>query len=134
MFEDCYLRLGKGPFASCTPLTPALLASLYALPERADVPLRQVLEAIGEGQPWSESFAVAPEQTTAAVAAMLRQIMLATYDLDPASISTSNLPDGSRAIIASARVISKAIRLSVTELRGAVVGFAAALLLILSNR
>ena len=97
MFEDCYLRLGKGRFASCTPLTPALLASLYALPERADVPLRQMLEAIGEGQPWCESFAVAPEQTTAAVAAMLRQVMLATSDLDPASISTSNLHDGSRA-------------------------------------
>ena len=53
MFEDCYLRLGKGPFAGCTPLTPALLASLYAMPELADVTLRQVLEAIGEGQPWS---------------------------------------------------------------------------------
>ncbi len=97
MFEDCYLRLGKGRFASCTPLTPALLASLYALPERADVPLRQVLEAIGEGQPWSDSFAVPPEQTTAAVGAMLRQVMLATPDLDPAKISTSNLHDGSRA-------------------------------------
>lgn len=97
MFEDCYLRLGKGCFASCTPLTPALLASLYALPERADVPLLQILEKIGDGQPWSESFAVAPEQTTAAVAAMLRQVMLATSDLDPASINTSNLHDGSRA-------------------------------------
>ncbi len=76
MFEDCYLRLGKGQFASCTPLTPALLASLYALPERADVPLRPVLETVGDGQPWSESLAVAPEQTAAAVAAMLRQVML----------------------------------------------------------
>jgi len=97
MFDDCYLRLGKGRFANCTPLTPALLASLYALPEQADVMLRPVLEAIGDGQPWSESFAIAPEQTTAAVAAMLRQVMLATSDLDPARISTSNLPDGSRA-------------------------------------
>ena len=97
MFEDCYLRLGKGRFASCTPMTPALLASLYALPERADVPLRPVLEAVGDGQPWSESLAVAPEQTAAAVSAMLRQVMLATPDLDPARINTSALPEGSRA-------------------------------------
>ena len=97
MFEDCYLRLGKGRFASCTALTPALLASLYALPERADVPLRPILEAMGDGQPWSESFAVAPDQTTAAVAGMLRQVMMATIDLDPALIDTSMLPDGSRA-------------------------------------
>ena len=97
MFEDCYLRLGKGRFASCTALTPALLASLYALPERADVPLRPILEAMGDGQPWSESFAVAPDQTTVAVAGMLRQVMMATIDLDPALIDTSMLPDGSRA-------------------------------------
>lgn len=97
MFEDCYLRLGKGRFASCTPMTPALLASLYALPERTDVPLRPVLEAVGDGQPWSESLAVAPEQTAAAVAAMLRQVVFATPDLDPARINTSALPEGSRA-------------------------------------
>jgi hypothetical protein len=34
MFDDCYLRLGRGPFASCTPLTVQLLAALYALPAR----------------------------------------------------------------------------------------------------
>lgn len=97
MFEDCYLRLGKGRFASCTPLTSALLASLYALPERGDVPLLPVLEAMGDAQPWNESLTVAPEQTAAAVAAMLRHVMLATPDLDPARIDTSALPEGSRA-------------------------------------
>jgi hypothetical protein len=97
MFEDCYLRLGKGRFVSCTPLTVGLLASLYALPERAEVPLRTALEAARDGQPWSESLAVAPEQTASAVTAMLRQVMLATPDLDPARIEMSALSDGSRA-------------------------------------
>lgn len=97
MFEDCYLRLGKGRFASCTLLTPALLASLYALPELGDVPLLPVLDAMADGQPWSESLAVAPDQTAAAVATMLRQVMLATPDLEPAQIDTSALSEGSRA-------------------------------------
>ena len=88
MFEDCYVRQGRGPFASATPLTAQLLGSLYALPERADVPTREALEAVGAGQPWSESLAIAPEQTAAAVGAMLRQVTLATRDLEPASIDT----------------------------------------------
>ncbi len=97
MFEDCYLRFGKGRFASCTALTSALLSSLYALPERAEVPLLPVLETMDDGQPWAESFAVAPDQTAAAIAAMLRHVMLATPDLDPSHIDTSRLPKGSRA-------------------------------------
>lgn len=97
MFDDCYMRLGRAPFTSCMPLTPQLLASLYALPERAEKPLLAAMEALGEGQPWSESFAVAPEQTISAVGAMLRQVMAATCDLDPASIKTDALWGGGRA-------------------------------------
>lgn len=96
MFEDCYVRLGRGPFASATPLSAQLLGSLYALPERADVALREVLEAAGDGKPWSESLAIAPEQTATAVGAMLRQVMLATRDLKPASLNTGALAEGSR--------------------------------------
>lgn len=96
MFNDCYLRLGKVPFASCTPLTVQLLASLYALPERSDTSLRTALEAMADGQPWSESLVVAPEQTCSAVTAMLRQVMLATRDLEPTSIDSGALPEGSR--------------------------------------
>jgi hypothetical protein len=101
MFEDCYVRLGRGPFASATPLTAQLLGSLYALPECADVPVREALVAVGNGQPWSESLAIAPEQTAAAVGAMLRQVMLATRDLEPTSIDTSTLPQDSRVRIHS---------------------------------
>ncbi len=96
MFEDCYVRLGRGPFASATQLTAQLLGSLYALPECAYVPVREALEAVGAGQPWSDSLAIAPEQTSAAVGSMLRNVMLATRDLEPASIDTSTLPQDSR--------------------------------------
>lgn len=97
MFDDCHLRVGRAPFASCMPLTPQLLASLYALPEQRDKPLRSALDSLGEGQPWSESLIVAPEQTAVAVGLMLRHLMLATHDLEPASIKTESLPDGERA-------------------------------------
>lgn len=97
MFDDCYLRLGRGPFASCTPLTVQLLAGLYALPARDEPDLRGALDNGGEGTPWSASLAVAPEQTLQAVSAMLRQVMLATVDLNPASIRAEALEGGCRA-------------------------------------
>jgi hypothetical protein len=97
MFDDCYLRLGRGPFASCTPLTVQLLAALYALPARPEPDLRSILEDAGQDWPWSASLAIAPEQTGQAVGAMLRQVMLASENLDPASIVTEALEPGSRA-------------------------------------
>lgn len=97
MFEYCHLRIGDAPFASCMPLSPQLLASFYALPHCAEMPLREVLEAQGKDAPWAESFTVAPEQTATAVAAMLRHLMMATPDLEPGSIVTEALPTGGRA-------------------------------------
>lgn len=97
MFDDCYLRLGRGCFASCTPLTVSLLSSLYALPACDESHLRVGVETSGTDQPWSNSLTVAPEQTIAAISAMLRQVMLATRGLDPAQIDTNGLPAGSRA-------------------------------------
>ncbi|MGE4307412.1 MAG: hypothetical protein AB7E24_25685, partial [Novosphingobium sp.] len=97
MFENCHLRIGDAPFASCMPLSPQLMASLYALPYCAEIPLREALETQGKDAPWAESFAVAPEQTATAVAAMLRHLMMATRDLEPGSIATEALPSGARA-------------------------------------
>lgn len=101
MFEDCYLRLGRAPFVSCAPLTVPLLSSLYALPEIADTPLREVADFTGTGFPWSASFEAAPEQTINAVAAMLRQLMLCTKDLEPGSLDIPDLPDNKRATLHS---------------------------------
>lgn len=96
MFDGCYLRLGQGPFVSCSPLTVELLASLYALPAHAEPSLRATLEQAGTAPPWAASFEVAPEQTATAVGAMLRQVMLATPDLEADSIDISSLPQGER--------------------------------------
>ena len=75
MFENCHLRIGEAPFTSCMPLSAQLLGSLYALPQSPEKPLREALDALGDSVPWAESFAVAPEQTTGAVGAMLRHMM-----------------------------------------------------------
>src|SRR5690606_34122977 len=97
MFENCHLRIGEAPFTSCMPLSAQLLGSLYALPQSTEKPLREALDSLGDSVPWAESFAVAPEQTTTAVGAMLRHIMMATRNLKPSSISTDALPGEGRA-------------------------------------
>ncbi|MFA7588410.1 MAG: hypothetical protein WCY11_19855, partial [Novosphingobium sp.] len=79
------------------PLSAQLLGSLYALPQSTEKPLREALDALGDNVPWAESFAVAPEQTTGAVGAMLRHMMMATRDLDPRSIAIDALPGEGRA-------------------------------------
>ena len=96
MFESCYLRLGQGVLASCAPLSVSLLASIYVLPSSSETSVRHVLDQSIDDMPWSASFAVAPEQTAAAVGAMLKQVMLATQDLEPASVEATGLPDGAR--------------------------------------
>lgn len=97
MFENCHLRIGEAPFTSCMPLSAQILGSLYALPQSTEKPLREALDALGDIVPWAESFAVAPEQTTGAVGTMLRHMMMATRDLDPASIEIDALPGEGRA-------------------------------------
>ncbi|MCP5307211.1 MAG: PD-(D/E)XK nuclease family protein [Novosphingobium sp.] len=97
MFENCHLRIGEAPFTSCMPLSAQLLGSLYALPQSTEKPLREALDPLGDSVPWAESFAVAPEQTTGAVGAMLRHIMMATRDLEPTSVMIEALPGEGRA-------------------------------------
>ena len=97
MFKNCHLQIGEAPFTSCMPLSAQLLGNLYALPQSAEKPLREALAPLGDNVPWAESFAVAPEQTTCAVGAMLRNMMMATRDLDPASIEIDALPGEGRA-------------------------------------
>jgi hypothetical protein len=70
-----------------------LLAGLYALPAQDEHDLRGALDKGGEDRPWSASLAVAPEQTLQAVSTMLRQVMLATVDLNPASIRAEALEE-----------------------------------------
>lgn len=96
MFDNCHLRIGEAPFSSCMPLSAQLLGSLYALPQFAEKPLREALDGLGDRVPWAESFSVAPEQTTGAVGAMLRHIMMATRDFETSSVTTDPLPRESR--------------------------------------
>ncbi len=97
MFDNCHLRIGEAPFTSCVPLSAQLLGSLYALPQSTEMPLREALDPLGDSVPWAESFAVAPEQTSGAVGATLRHMMMATRDLDPTAIGTDALPGEGRA-------------------------------------
>lgn len=108
MFEDCHVRIGSAPFATCVPLTAAVLSRLHVLPLCEAVPAGPVLQAwTGEGfaeAPWRASLAVAPEETSAAVLAGLRALVLATPDGDPARLQAGlqaaagagQLPAGSR--------------------------------------
>jgi hypothetical protein len=97
VFQDCYLRIGTAPLAGCLPLSAALIASLYALPQPDEPDLIAILQGTPGDWPWAGSLAVAPEQTAQAVGAMLRQVMLATARLDPAEVHAEALPQGSRA-------------------------------------
>lgn len=85
------------PLAGCLPLSAALIASLYALPQPDEPDLVAILQSTPGDWPWAGSLAVAPEQTAQAVGAMLRQVMLATTWLDAAEVHAEALPAGSRA-------------------------------------
>ncbi|MBV1692054.1 PD-(D/E)XK nuclease family protein [Novosphingobium sp. G106] len=97
VFEDCYARIGTAPLAGTLPLNAALLSSLYALPHHDEPDLEAVLRASVRTWPWSASLQVAPRETTMAVGAMLRSVMLATPDLDPQAIDTGALTGAGRA-------------------------------------
>jgi hypothetical protein len=81
MFDEAYLRIGSGLIAGCQPLSVSLLSSIYALPAFPEVSIRDTLERHSDGAPWAESLSIAPEQTAAAVSAMLTELMLSTPDL-----------------------------------------------------
>ena len=97
MFTNAYIRIGLTPFASCQPLQPSLLASLFVLPLGETRSLRDVLEQTKEDLPWSESYLLAPEQTVASLSLMLSELMMASSDLRPETIDCESLPLGSRA-------------------------------------
>lgn len=96
MFEGVFLRIGVGKLAGCVPLNSSLLSSLYALPTYRKAPLQPLLEKHAGNAPWADSLKVALEQTTRAVEAALKALMLASPDLQPGGIDVGKLEDGSR--------------------------------------
>jgi hypothetical protein len=98
MFENIYVRLGTGLFSESVPLTPTLLSGIYATPRALQSDTLSGLDAEAFiDSPWSESLAVARNETLLALQDMLTRVMLATRDLEPSSISDANLAQGSRA-------------------------------------
>lgn len=96
MFEDIYIRFGKGPLAACLPLNANLLSSLYALPTFTKAALQPLLESQSTAAPWADSLKVAPEQTARAIDAMLKELMLASAELQPDGIEIGHLDPNSR--------------------------------------
>jgi len=72
-------------------VTDDLLAEVYLAPQ---VPDPNIVEHLGPGAPWSESFAVAPKATARAVEAGLLALAHATPRLDPSDLMLDNLPEG----------------------------------------
>lgn len=73
------------------PITEDLLAEVYLAPRVAQLCL---VDHLGAGAPWSDSFAASPEETARAVEAGLLAVAHAAPMLDPAEIVTDTLPDG----------------------------------------
>ncbi|MBD9541426.1 PD-(D/E)XK nuclease family protein [Ensifer sp. ENS04] len=74
------------------PVTPDLLASTFLAPRAAAYELTDVLQNFEA--PWSDSYAVAPDEVSQHIAAALRQLALATPGLSVQAIDLSNLPNG----------------------------------------
>ncbi|MBV7522680.1 PD-(D/E)XK nuclease family protein [Ensifer sp. ENS12] len=74
------------------PVTPDLLASTFLAPRAASHELADILQDFDA--PWSNSYAVAPDEVSQHIAAALRQLALATPGLSVEAINLSNLPDG----------------------------------------
>ncbi|WP_291734514.1 hypothetical protein, partial [Leisingera sp. F5] len=72
-------------------VTDDLLAEVYLAPK---VPEPSIVEHLGPGAPWSESFSAAPEETARAIKAGLLALAHATPRLDPADVVTDALPEG----------------------------------------
>ena len=86
------------PLLTCSPATGALrpvtedlLAEVYLAPRVAELCL---VDHLGPGAPWSDSFAAAPEETARAVEAGIIAVAHATPTLDPSGIALENLPEG----------------------------------------
>lgn len=74
------------------PITPDLLASTFLAPRAASHELADILQDFDA--PWSNSYAVDPDEVSQHIAAALRQLALATSGLSVEAINLSNLPDG----------------------------------------
>lgn len=72
-------------------VTDDLLAEVYLAPQ---VPDPNIIEHLGSGAPWSESFSAAPEETARAVKAGLMALAHATPRLDPSDVMPDSLPEG----------------------------------------
>ncbi|WGW02769.1 PD-(D/E)XK nuclease family protein [Tropicibacter oceani] len=72
-------------------VTDALLAEVYLAPDLATPDLTT---ALGPGAPWSNSFAVAPQETARAVEAGLASVARATRRIDPADLDPDALAPG----------------------------------------
>lgn len=72
-------------------VTDDLLAEVYLAPQMPDPCL---VEHLGPGAPWSESFSTAPEETASAVRAALLDLAHAAPRLDPSDIAPESLPEG----------------------------------------
>lgn len=71
-----------------------LLREVYLAP---DIPPADISPLIAKtDSPWSESYKNAPRETLSAVSGALRNLMLATHQIDPAEIDISKLELGSR--------------------------------------
>jgi len=79
--------------ATCAlrPVTEELLAEVYLAPRGAEL---CVVDHLGPGAPWSDSFATAPEETARAVEAGLAAVARASPRLDPSDIAPESLPEG----------------------------------------
>jgi hypothetical protein len=97
MFDECYLRLGRGPFASCTPLTVQLLAGSMPCRRRMSTDLRGALDRrrrrqAVERQPCRRARADLAGGQHDAAAGDARD-----RGSEPASIRAEALEEGSRA-------------------------------------
>lgn len=71
------------------PVTEDLLAEVYFAPRREEFCL---VDHLGLGESWSDSFATAPEETARAVEDRLATVAHAALKLDPADIAVEGLP------------------------------------------
>ncbi len=86
------------PLMTCSPVTGAmrlitedLLRETYLAPALTEFPLAEAL--IYRDAPWSESLAVAPEETTRAIEVALTSVMRATERLDFKQLQPDALPE-----------------------------------------
>ncbi|MFG1404373.1 PD-(D/E)XK nuclease family protein [Xanthobacter sediminis] len=97
MFETVRARPADAILAGDVPLTLPLLARSYLLSPVSDTAFADALWPLLTSGPWSRSFAVAPGETARAVEHALREVMMATPTLRPATMDMRHLDPERRA-------------------------------------